>query len=130
MTTPAPKKRAPAKKTTTNRKPPANTPAEGKKRWQELRDKSRARMEVQEPYMFWGIEPPLPIHFPTSAEKVFELQAFFKRSEVDPIGFLKILLGDQFDTVWAEIKDEGVELLFGLINDIGEHFRSWRVETQ
>lgn len=97
-----------------------------KSRWAQMRDEARAKAaekrKAQKPYMFDGTEPPTPVYPPTSTEHVALLaRVFDKNAEVtegEMLHVLHALFNDSFDTIWAVIKDEPVEVIFDLFQDV------------
>lgn len=115
---------AAAKKTTTAGA--ALKKAAAKSRFAELRDQARANRKVTEPYMFDGTEPPTPILPPDTVDQVTAVAQIMDRDGdfdiADTRNLFAIICGEAFPAVWQAIKDEPLELMFLLVNDINDHF--------
>ncbi|MBF6326590.1 hypothetical protein IU451_29260 [Nocardia cyriacigeorgica] len=114
---------AAAKKTTAGA---ALKKAAAKSRFAELRDQARANRKVTEPYMFDGTEPPTPILPPDTVDQVTAVAQILDRDGdfdiADTRKLFAIICGEAFPAVWSSIKDEPLELMFLLVNDINDHF--------
>ncbi|MCD2099533.1 hypothetical protein QNA24_30255 [Rhodococcus qingshengii] len=119
---------------TTKKTPAKNVKLDAKAKWRKRVEEARAkdaafRNEV-EPYRFYGVSDdfePVDIYPPRSIEQ-FTVLARVKDPNVpltdgEMRDVLRILCGPEaWPAIWPEIKNEHVQLMFDLLNEIDEHF--------
>ncbi|MFE2994080.1 hypothetical protein ACFXG4_03560 [Nocardia sp. NPDC059246] len=97
-----------------------------KSRFATLRDQARKIHKAKSPYAFDAVDPPILITAPDTVERVTAIAEMIDSSGDANVSDLRRLMaaicGDAFDAVWAEIKDEPIELMFTLVNDMNAHF--------
>lgn len=97
-----------------------------KSRWATLRDQARAEHKPRPPYAFDGTEPPTLITAPDTVDRVTAVAELIDRNgEFDYSNLRRLFAltcGDAFPAVWTVIRDEPIEVLLPLIEDIQAHF--------
>ncbi|MFE3052371.1 hypothetical protein [Nocardia sp. NPDC059239] len=99
-----------------------------KSRFATLRDQARAKHKAQEPYEFDAVDPPILITAPDTVDRALAIAEMIDNNGAANISELRPLLaaicGDAFDAVWAELKNEPIELLYDFVDDLNKHFGS------
>lgn len=103
-------------------------PTAKKSRFATMRDQARAKHKVQTPYEFDAVDPPILITAPDTVDRALAIAEMIDNNGATNVSELRPLLaaicGDAFDAVWAELKNEPIELLFDFVNDLNEHFNA------
>lgn len=101
-------------------------------RFAALQAEARAKQAKVEPYMFDAVEPAVPISPPSTVEQVLAVAEMLEGADDPDVSqyrqMFAIMCGDAFPVVWNAIKDEPVELMFLLVDDMTRHFNGGAAE--
>lgn len=96
-------------------------------RFAQLVAEAKKEYTAPAPYIFDAYDPPIEISAPDSLERSLALatlhdtQGHVSPEELRPM--LEALVGDDaFPVVWAAVRNEPIEVVFALIEDINDHF--------
>lgn len=97
-----------------------------KSRFAQLKAEAKKDYEPLPPYEFDAVDPPVYITEPDSLERSLALATLLDSKGSVAVKDLKpmieALVGAAFPTVWAEIRDEPIDVALALVHDINRHF--------
>jgi hypothetical protein len=98
-----------------------------KSRFAQLKAEAKANYTPLPPYEFDAVDPPIYISEPDSLERSLALATLLDSkgsvAVTDLSPMIEALVGrEAFPVVWAEIRDEPIDVALALVHDINQHF--------